>query len=313
MKKIFLSLVVALMTAGVVNAQDLQSVVDMYNAAAVVLNEGKSEEALNSFNATLTAAANLGDEGAQVVNDCKEIIPKILLQVGKDKAEAKDFDGAVNAFKEAVAKANEFSNNVDVAEEAKNLIPKLMMAEAGQRLSAKDYAGAIAAYNVVVEADSTNGVALLRLGMAQAASGNAEEAIVSLNKAVANGQESAAKKQLSNIYLKKAVACQKAKDFKGMLENAKLSAAENDSPNAQKLIGTSALQLKQNKIAAEAFEAYLALKPNANDKAQTMYQIGTAYVGVGDNAKACSYFKQIVNDAQWGEAAKYQVTVLKCN
>ena len=34
MKKIFLSLVVALMTAGVVNAQDLQSVVDMYNAAA---------------------------------------------------------------------------------------------------------------------------------------------------------------------------------------------------------------------------------------------------------------------------------------
>ena len=83
--------------------------------------------------------------------------------------------------------------------------------------------------------------------------------------------------------------------------------------NAQKLIGTAASQLKQNKIAAEAFESYLALKPNASDKVQTIYQLGTAYMSLGDNSKACSYFKEIAQDEKFGEAARYQITQLKCN
>ena len=189
----------------------------------------------------------------------------------------------------------------------------MLNAKAGALLNAKDYAAAVAVYRAIVEKDAANGAAWFRMGQALAADDKADEAVEAFTKAAENGQEANAKKQLANIYLKKAVACQKEKDMKGMLENAQLSAENNDSANAQKLIGTAALSLKQNQVAAEAFEAYLALNPEAADKAQTIYQIGTAYMGAGNNGKACSYFKQIKGDAKWGEAATYYITTLKCN
>ena len=313
MKKFFLSLCVALVATGFAMAQDMASVVESFNAAATALNEKNYESALTQFNTVLEQATALGEEGAEVASNCKESIPKILLQLGKEAAEAKDFDAAVDFFNKATDKALDFANNDAVVAEAQKLVPQMLNAKAGALLNAKDYAAAVEVYKAIVEKDEANGAAWFRMGQALAADDKADEAVEAFTKAAETGQEANAKKQLANIYLKKAVACQKEKDMKGMLENAQLSAQNNDSANAQKLIGTAALSLKQNQVAAEAFEAYLALNPEASDKAQTIYQIGTAYMGAGNNGKACSYFKQIKSDAKWGEAATYYITTLKCN
>jgi len=294
-------------------AQDMETVVNTYNAAATALNDGDLTGALANFNTALEQASALGEDGAQIVSNCQETIPKVLLSIGKKNAEISDFDGAVDFFNQAMDKAMDFGNNDAVIAEAGKLIPQMLNAKAGALLNAKDYDAAAEAYKAVLDLDSANGAAWFRLGQALAAADKADEAIEAFTKAAENGQEANAKKQLANIYLKKAVACQKEKDMKGMLENAQLSAENNDSANAQKLIGTAALSLKQNLVAAEAFEAYLALNPEASDKAQTIYQIGTAYMGANDNAKACGYFKQIKSDAKWGEAATYYITTLKCN
>ena len=72
--------------------------------------------------------------------------------------------------------------------------------------------------------------------------------------------------------------------------------------------------IKQYDTAIAAFEAYLALAPNANDKSQIIYQLATAYEGRKDRAKACSYYKQILSDPKFGAVAKYKVEEeLKCN
>jgi len=146
------------------------------------------------------------------------------------------------------------------------------------------------------------------------AAGKVDDAVKAFELAAQNGEETAANKQLSNVFVKKAVACQKAKDMKGALENAQKSTQYVDNANAQKIIGISALSLKQNKVAAEAFEAYLSMKPDAVQKEPgILYQLGTALMATGDNQKACGYFKQISQDAKWGESARYQITQLKCN
>ena len=99
-----------------------------------------------------------------------------------------------------------------------------------------------------------------------------------------------------------------------MLENAQKSTQYVDNANAQKLIGLSAKELKQFKVAAEAFEAYLSMNPKAAEKEpQIIYYLGDCLVKTGDNAKACGYFKSIAQDAKLGEAARYQITQLKCN
>ena len=313
MKKLLLSFVVALFTVGAINAQDLETVTNLYNAAAEVLSSGDDAAALTQFEAALKSATALGDEGAAIANNCKDVIPKLLVSIGKSCANSGKIDEAIDNFNKAIDVAAEYGNDAVLAE-ASALIPQMLMANAGQLLNDKKYLEAAAAYKKVVDLDPTNGTAWLRMGMAYAAEGNSNQlAIEALNAAAENGQEANAKKQLATVYLKEAVACQKAKDMAGMLENAQLSAQNNDSANAQKLIGTAALNLKQNKVAADAFEAYLALNPNASDKAQTIYQLATALMGAGDNAKACSYFKQIANDEKWGEAARYYITTLKCN
>lgn len=311
MKKIFLTVMVALCTMGIVAAQDLEKATEIYNNAAAAIENNKAE-AITLFEQALGMAETLGDEGAEIVAQCKGILPKLYISLGKDLVNEKNLDEAVAKFQKAIEVGDKFGD-ADVAAEAKGLIPQILMADANGMLNEKNFEGAVAGYQKVIDADPTNGQAHLRKGQALAQLGKVDDAIKAFELAAENGQEEQAAKQLSNTYVKKAVACQKAKDMKGALENAQKSTQYADNANAQKIIGMSAMQLKQNKVAAEAFEAYLAMNPNAITKeAGIVYNLGTALVAIGENDKACGYFQKIAQDAKFGEGARYQITQLKC-
>ena len=311
MKKIFLTVMVALCTMGIVAAQDLEKATEIYNNAAAAIENNKAE-AITLFEQALGMAETLGDEGAEIVAQCKGILPKLYISLGKDLVNEKNLDEAIAKFQKAVEVGEKFGDT-DVAAEAKGLIPQILMADANGMLNEKNFEGAVAGYQKVIDADPANGQAHLRKGQALAQLGKADDAIKSFELAAENGQEEQAAKQLSNAYVKKAAACQKAKDMKGALENAQKSTQYADNANAQKIIGMSAMQLKQNKVAAEAFEAYLAMNPNAITKeAGIVYNLGTALVALGENDKACGYFQKIAQDAKYGEGARYQITQLKC-
>ena len=311
MKKIFLTIMVALCGLGFASAQDMEKATEIYNNAAEAIKTNKAE-AITLFEQALEMAGQLGEEGANIVTQCKGILPQLYISVGKEFVGENNLEEAIAKFKKAI-EVGEAYGDADVVTEAKELIPQLLMAEANQALNAKNYDAAVAGYQKVIDADPTNGQAHLRKGRALSAQGKVDDAIKAFELASENGQEEVAAKQLSNIYVKKAVACQKAKDMKGALENAQKSTQYVDNANAQKIIGMSAMQLKQNKVAAEAFEAYLAMNPDAIAKeAGIVYNLGTALVALGDNDKACGYFQKIAQDAKYGEGARYQITQLKC-
>ena len=311
MKKIFLTVMIALCTMGIVAAQDLEKATEIYNNAAAAIENNKAE-AITLFEQAFEMAETLGDEGAEIVAQCKGILPKLYISLGKDLVNEKNLDEAIAKFQKAIEVGEKFGD-ADVAAEATGLIPQILMADANGKLNEKNFEGAVAGYQKVIGADPTNGQAHLRKGQALAQLGKVDDAIKAFELASENGQEEQAAKQLSNIYVKKAVACQKAKDMKGALENAQKSTQYVDNANAQKIIGMSAMQLKQNKVAAEAFEAYLAMNPNAITKeAGIVYNLGTALVALGENDKACGYFQKIAQDAKFGEGARYQITQLKC-
>lgn len=312
MKRIFTTVLIALCMTGIAAAQDLEKATETYNAAAAAI-DGNKAMAVSLFEQALDMAEKLGEEGNEIAQQCKGIIPKLYISLGKEFVSAKENTEAVARFRKAVELGEKFGD-ADVVEEAKGLIPQILMAEANQALNAKNYDAAIAGYQKVIDEDPANGAAHLRKGQALAAQNKVDEAIKAFELAAENGQEEVAAKQLSNIYVKKAVACQKAKDNKGMLENAQKSTQYVDNANAEKLIGLAAKELKQNKVAADAFEAYLSMTPGAVTKEpQIVYYLGDCLVKTGENEKACGYFKQIAQDAQLGEAARYQLTQLKCN
>lgn len=305
MKRIGKLLIMALLSAGILSnayAQDMSEATEIYNNAATALNEDKAADALAGFQKALSLAEAAGEAGAQMVTDCKGIIPKILIKIGKDAAVAKDFDGAATNLRDAIAKATEYGDAA-TANEAKETLALIYITEGNALLNEKKFAEAIAEYEKALAEDSENGMAYLRIGMCQNQLGKFDESIASLEKAATFGQEANAKKQLAGVYLKKANGALRAKDNATALEAALKSLEYGANPNAYKIGGTAAMSLKKYDQAIELFS-------KAKADASTNYNLARAYEATGNNAKACEHYKLIVNDAKLGEYAKSKVSTL---
>lgn len=312
MKKLFLTLALTLLLVPTLFAQDLETTTNLYNAGAVALNEGNKAEAIKNFEEAYEQAAMLGAEGMDIMENCKGIIPSIYMAIGKEFGEKRDITNAVKNLETGLARAEEFGNT-SVAQQIKAVFPPLFMQEGSTKLNEKDFTGAIENYKKVLEYNPSFAMAYLRMGMAASRIGDDALTISSYEKAIELGQKATASKQLATYYLKKSLPALKAKKFDTAIEFAQKSASVLETPQAFNICGKAAFSKKDYALAISSFEKYIALSPNAKDKNQAFYQLGTAYESTGNKAKACSYYKQIMNDPSFKEFATHKVTQqLKC-
>lgn len=308
MKKIILFFASVMMAAGVASAQDINSVTETYNNGAMELEMGNKEAAIGYFQAALTAAEELGEEGAQIAENCKSYIPVLMGSIAKDLIKADQFDAAIEQLNKTIEVANLYGNTAE-AEEAKALIGQTLMAKGNDMINSKNFAGAIEVYSQIMAADPTNAMAALRLGMAYGATGKTEEAEAAYLVAAQNGQEKNAYKQLSNLFVKKAAAALKT-DKAAALELALKSNGYLENATAMKVAGTAASALGKNAEAVQYLEKYLELSPNAKDAAQMKYTIAATAQIMGDKEKAKVYYQQILTDPKFGPTAQEQLKTL---
>ena len=310
MKKIFMFFAAVAITAGIASAQDINSVTETYNNGAMELEMGNKEAALGYFQAALTAAEELGEEGMQIADNCKNTIPVLMNSIAKDYIKAEQFDAALEQLNKTIEAAGLYGN-AEVAEDAKALINQTLMAKGNDLINNKDFAGAIEVYNQIMAAEPTNAMAALRLGMAYGAAGNTEEAEKAYLIAAENGQEKNAYKQLSNLFVKKAAAVLKTKNYAQAVEFALKSNEYLENATAMKVAGTAASALQKNAEAIQYLEKYLELSPNAKDAAQMKYTIAATAQVLGDKEKAKAYYEQILSDPKFGPTAKQQLETIK--
>ena len=313
MKKIFLFFAAVVMTAGVLSAQDINQATESYNNGAMELQMGNNSAAIEYFQSALTMGEALGDEGAELVANCKKAICSAYLSMAKDLYNAKDFEGAITAFQQAKEVAEGYGE-AEIAAEAADLIGQTEMlkfnTEGKAAMKAKDFATAITCFSKVLEMDPTNGATAIQLGQAYMNSGKLDEAITALETAKANGQEKNAAKILSNIYLKKAQASNKAKNYQEVIDFAAKSNEALENGNAYKLTASALQKLGKNDECIAAYEKYLEVSPNAKDKGGIICTIAVLYQQAGNKAKAKEYYEQIVNDPQYGATAQEQLKTL---
>ena len=309
MKKIILFFASVAMAAGIASAQDINSVTETYNNGAMELEMGNKEAALGYFQAALTAAEELGEEGMQIADNCKMTIPVLMSSIAKDYIKAEMYDEAIEQLNKTIETAELFGNTAE-ADEAKALINQTLMAKGNALINAKDYEGAIAVYNQIMAAEPTNAMASLRLGMAYGATGNTEAAEAAYLVAAENGQEKNAFKQLSNLFVKKAAAVLKTKNYAEAIELALKSNEYLENATAMKVAGTAASALQKNEDAIQYLEKYLELSPNAKDAAQMKYTIAATAQVLGDKEKAKTYYQQILSDPKFGPTAKQMLESL---
>lgn len=312
MKKFLLSLAAAVLAAGTIAAQDMATATETYNNGAMALQTGDNATALAYFEQALALGEACGDEGAELVGNCRDIIPQVTLAIAKDMIQSNDLDNAVLQLQKAVESAGKYGKP-EVADEANSLAPQVYMQKGNILLNAKDFAGAAAAYEQTIALDPDNGNAYLRLGTAYSMTGDVASAEKYLTEAMKHGQEANAAKQLSNLYLRVSQSCIKAKKYEDGIAAALKSNEYDENANAMYLAGNAAMKLDRKADAISYYEKYVAISPNAKNVNDIYYTIAVVAQQAGDNAKACGYYQKILSHPTYGATAKAQIQALKCN
>ena len=134
MKKIFLFFAAFAMTAGVLSAQDINQATESYNNGAMELQMGNNGAALENFLTALTMGEALGDEGADLVANCKKAICSVKLSMAKDLYNAKDFENAAATFQKAQELAESYGE-AEIAAEAGELVNQANIRKIKQRIA----------------------------------------------------------------------------------------------------------------------------------------------------------------------------------
>jgi len=295
MKKFILVLAAVLMAAGMASAQDLATATTTYNNGAEALQLDDKAGALKNFQQALTMGQALGEEGAELVANCKKIIPGVILSMGKELYNAKDFAGALGKFQEAQKIAKEYAVE-EVEIEAADLIGQVGivkdMEDAKAAMKANDLAKAADGFKKVLAADSTNAAASFMLVQVLAAGGNMDAAKEALVRAEANGQGENAKKVIGTSYLKQAAAALKAQKYADAVKAAVESDVYGDNPQAFLVAGQASQKMNKTADAIKYFEKYLEAAPTAKNAGPIALTVGALYQGQKNNAKALEFYKK---------------------
>ena len=309
MKKLIATLATLAVALGSAFAQDLAAVTELYNAGAESISINK-ESALKSFEEALKQAEALGEEGQEVVANCKNIIPNLKLSIAKDLVKASQFDEAIEALKDVEKVAKEYGAE-EVEVEAESLIPQIKMSKANGLYKAKDYDAAAAAFQEILDADPTNGNAAFYRGAALVGAGKNAEAIAAFEIAAANGQEAKANQQIGNIYLKDAANALKAKKYADAVAAAAKVNDYKEDAQAWQIAGQASQLAGKNNDAIKYFEKYLEAAPTASNAGAIAYTVGALYQGAKNNAKAKEFYNKALSDPKYGAEAKKMLDALK--
>lgn len=313
MKKIILAMAAFACSMSLMTAQDLATATATYNSGAEALTMGNKTSALEYFQKALTMAETLGDEGADVAANCKSAIPSVILSIGKEFYNNKDFANAKAKFVEAAEVAKKYGNE-EVTAEVESLLPtvgkRIALAKVNDAMKNKDIAGVIAGYEEAMAIDTTDANTALKYGQFLGNAGKFDDAVKYLELAARHGQEGNAKAVLSTTFLKNAAAQLKAGKYADAVAFAEKANSYKENAQAYLIAGQASQKANKNADAIENFEKYLEAAPTAKNAGAIAFTVGALYQQAGNKAKAVEYYKKVETDPQFGAQAKTLITSL---
>ena len=313
MKKIILAMAAFACSMSLMTAQDLATATATYNSGAEALTMGNKTSALEYFQKALTMAEALGDEGADVVANCKSAIPSVILSIGKVFYNNKDFSNAKAKFVEAAEVAKKYGNQ-EVTAEVESLLPtvgkRIALAKVNDAMKTKDIAGVLAGYEEAMAIDTTDANTALKYGQFLGNAGKFDDAVKYLELAARHGQEGNAKAVLSTTFLKKAAAQLKAGKYADAVTFAEKAISYKENAQAYLIAGQASQKANKNADAIANFEKYLEAAPTAKNAGAIAFTVGALYQQTGNKAKAVEFYKKVEADPQFGAQAKTLITSL---
>ena len=302
----------------VVSAQTLQEVTEARNKGSELMAAADLDGAIAELEKCVDLAKKVGDDAIEHQVVAESALPTLYFQKARKVLETRDYPAALKAFEATVAAAEKY-NSKDVKETAEKTVPQIYLALGNADYQAQKYEDAVKNYSQVIERDPNNAGAYYRRGICYQNlkdEANMEESYkLAIEKGAAGNDAQSlqgAKTALSRYFYNIGVTARRAQKWDDAIAAFnKTIEADDKYFDAFYALASCQNNKKNFDQAIAACEKALQLKTDGLDAVH--YELGTAYAGKNNTAKACEYFKK-VGEGPFLAGAKYQIeTALKCN
>ena len=318
LKRSFLMISMVMATV-VVMAQSVEDAGAKYNEGNEYYKEKSYSNAVASYEEALNIATEAGVDGEELKSSIEKQLKNAYYKNGLSQYKGRKYDAAIALLEKAYTLSEQLGDD-SMKTKTATYIAKVRSTKGSSLLKAKKVDEAFAEYEMAIEILPTCVNAYYGKGLVYKAKDDMANMVINMDKAIEFGADNpkAAK------YVKKAKStASKALVNAGAKEIQKehgKKAAEYINLSFKYAPGTAMayyyLALSYNKIQKwnDAISAAnTAIGMDTEDKSDMYFALGKAYEGKGDDAGACTAYKNVTSGPNV-EAAKYQMTqVLKCN
>ncbi len=307
-----------LLMVGVVSISLAQTAVEAgetLNKAIQLQKQKNYLEAAKIFEKAYKMAEEAGPDAAKIQTTAKEQITKSYYKDAVATYKAKKYLEAIEKFNVTEKMANKYGD-AKLAKKSKAIVPQLYVVLGGSMKKAKKYDEALGYYDKALALKKNYSKAFLGKMLVYKDLDKPEEFMAAYNTIKANPKVTKTSKKAHKLagqyFLMKAKKSFDAKKNAEALKYAeKYKELGKSDAQGNYLL---ALIYNANKKYQDVVKV-LADVEKATDKdlkANMYFELGNAYAGMKNNAKACESFKKAVNGPN-GKAAEYQMKqVLKC-
>lgn len=301
-------------------AQTKDDVILTYNKGVEMANTDV-KAAIEQFNLAFEMALKVGSDADDIKTLVETQIPALQFKYAGELYKAKDIPGAISNYQLAMELA-EKAGDVETAGKANDIISKLYFSLGNDYYKNDNYDSALICFDNALKYDSTYAKVYLSKGILYKKQENEEGMFTAMNKAIEFGNltndektATSAGNVLRDYLLINGNRAVKAGDIKQaiqMLDQAKTYG--EPKPEVYYLLAVSYNKESNWDDAINAANQGMEIEENSSEaRAKFYYELGNAYLGKGENATACSSYKNALF-GNYTESAKYQIeTVLKCN
>ena len=299
------------------SAQTLQEVVEARNKGTELMAAEDWDGAIAEFEKCVDLAKNVGEDAEEHQILVESVIPDLYLKKSKKLSDAKDYPTALEALGKTIVAAEKYQN-ADVKEKAEKAISQIYFAMGVADFSAKNYAEAIKNLDMTIMRDPNLLNAYFIKGVCYETLKDEENMVetyqLTIEKANERGDAVTAQKaqtQLSKYFYNSGITARKAQKWDDAIAAFTKTIEFDDRYfDAYFAIADCYNSKKSWDNAIVYCEKALQIKETGLDG--IYYQLGTAYAGKNDKAKACENFKK-VGEGNFLAGAKYQIEhALKC-
>ena len=300
-------------------SQTNNDAISAYNEGAQLIKSDPSG-AIEAFNKCIKLCDAVGAEAEETRVLAETQLPGLYYKIAMESYKQKKIEEAIERFIETEELAKKY-NNSSIQEKANKIVPQLYMV-LGNSLMKQNPQEALENLNKAVELNPNLAKAYLSIGLIYKGLGDEANMKASLSKTMEVGFSSndiktanTAEQVLRTYYFNKAIISLQAGNM-AEAEAGFKSAIEygSENPTVYFQLGKIYNSSKQYELAiktlkrAEEFE-----KGGDVEKAGIFYEMGNAYIGLGNNIEACNTYKKALF-GDYAEGAKYQIEeVLKCD